>query len=373
MQSTKQRQASILIVDDNPTNISFLFDYLDRLGFKVLVGQDGYDALRLTKEYLPDIILLDVLMPQMNGFETCLRLKEQKETENIPVIFMTALSGIDDIVHGFEVGGVDYITKPFQQKEVLARIHTHLTLRRQRTLLAELNSTKDTFFSIIAHDMRHALVPLIGLSNLLSDEQFDRENVPEVARKIDGYVQQAHHLLENLLYWGNLRFDSVEFQPKVIDLHDISLEVRNLLRGYARQKQISLDDNIATQTLVYADQAMTSMIFRNLLSNGIKFTPQGGKIAISAQTLEDTVVVTITDTGVGISETNQQKLFRIDQKFSTAGTGGEPGSGLGLIICKDLLEKQGGNLLLQSQGGRGTTCTFTLPQAEDEKKQDEIF
>ncbi|GAK61161.1 response regulator receiver sensor signal transduction histidine kinase [Candidatus Vecturithrix granuli] len=373
MQSREQHQASILLVDDNPANISFLFEYLDKLGFKVLVGEDGYDALRLAKEYLPDIILLDVLMPEMNGLETCLRLKEQKETEDIPIIFMTALSGVDDIVRGFEVGGVDYITKPFQQKAVLARIHAHLTLRRQRMLLAELNSMKDTFFSIIAHDMRHALVPLIGLSNLLSDEQFDRENVPEVAKKIDGYVQQAHHLLENLLYWADIRFGKINFQPKVIDLHDISLEVRNLLRGHARQKQISLDDNIETPTLVYVDQNMTSTIFRNLISNGIKFTPQGGKVAISAQILEDTVVVTISDTGVGISETNQQKLFRIDQKFLTVGTGGEIGSGLGLIICRDLVEKQQGTIMLQSQAGEGTICTFTLPKAENQKKHHEIF
>lgn len=373
MQQTEQHQASILIVDDNPANISFLFDYLDRWGFKVLIAQDGYETLRLTKEYLPDIILLDVLMPQMNGFETCLRLKEQKESEDIPVIFMTSLSGIDDIVRGFEVGGIDYITKPFQQKEVLARIHTHLTLRRQCMLLAELNSTKDIFFSIIAHDMRHALVPLIGLSNLLSDEQFDPENVSEVAKKIDGYVQQAHHLLENLVYWAELHFDKFEFQPKIIDLHDISLEVRNLLRGHARQKQISLDDNIETGTLVSADQTMTNMIFRNLIANGIKFTPPGGKVAISAQILEGTVAITIADTGVGISEANQQKLFRIDQKFSTIGTCGETGSGLGLIICKDLLEKQQGSITFYSRLAEGTTCTFTLPQAKGPKKHDKNF
>ena len=363
MQRAPQLQASILVVDDNSANLSFLFDYLDRLGFKVLVGESGYEALTLAEQHHPDIILLDILMPGMDGFETCLHLKEQEETETIPVIFMTALSGIDDIVRGFEVGGVDYITKPFQQREVLARIHTHLTLQRQRTMLSELNVMKDTFFSIIGDDMRHALLPLIGLSNLLSDEQFDCKNVPEVAKRIDGYVQNAYRLLENLVYWGNLKFENVKFQPENLDVHNILLEVRGLLRSYARQKGIMLSDLVEQQTWVHADQKMTNLIIRNLISNGIKFTPQGGSVTISAHNLETQVQVIIADTGVGISETNLAKLFKIDQKFSTIGTNGETGSGLGLLLCKDLAEKQGGNILVQSQEGKGTTCIVTLPKS----------
>lgn len=362
MQSTSQLQPCILIVDDNAKNLSFLFDYLHKLGFKVLVGENGYEALNLAKQHHPDIILLDILMPGMNGFETCLRLKEQEETEAIPVIFMTALSGVDDIVRGFEVGGVDYITKPFQQREVLARIHTHLTIQRQRTMLLELNLMKNTFFSIIEDDMRHALLPLIGLSNLLSDDQFDRKNVPDVAKRIDGYVQHAYRLLENLMFWGKLNFDDVEFQPETVDLYNILLEVRGLLRAPARQKRITLVDEVEKQTYVYADQKMTGLIFRNLLANAIKFTPQDGSVTISARTLETQVQIIIADTGVGISETNLAKLFNIEQKFSTPDAQGETGSGLGLLLCKDLAEKQGGDLLIQSQEGKGVTCIVTLPK-----------
>lgn len=364
MQNIQQKQISILIVDDNPTNLSFLCDYLDRMGFNVLVGENGYEALTLAEEHLPDIILLDILMPGMDGFETCLRLKELEATEAIPVIFMTALSGIDDIVRGFEIGGVDYITKPFQQREVLARIHTHLTIQRQRSMLLELNLMKNTFFSTIGQDMRHALLPLIGLSNLLSDDQYDCDKAPEVAKKIDDYVQHAYRVLENLLFWGKLKFDNVKFQPENIDMYNILLEIRGLLRAHAHQKRITFSDTVEKQTYVYADQKMTGFILRNLISNGIKFTPEGGNIAISDRSLESgEMQIIIADTGIGIPKPNLAKLFKIDQKFSTPGTHGETGSGLGLLLCKVLAEKQGGDLRIQSQKGRGTTCIVTLPKS----------
>ena len=361
MQRKDIQNASILVVDDNPMNLSLLFEYLGRMGFEVSIAQTGENALTQAVEKSPDIILLDILMPDLDGFEICRRLKKNEETQDIPVIFMTALSDTEDTVRGFEVGGVDYITKPFKREEVLARIHTHLTLQRQRRELYELNAVKDTFFSIAAHDMRNALVPMIGLSNLLSDENFDCDNVQDIARKMDEYVQKAHRMLENLLYWGSLQTKKIEFQPENIDLHNILLEVRGLLRGYARKKQVTLSDFIEPGTFVCADRKMTIMIFRNLIMNGIKFTPTGGTVTVSAQKNDANTEVSITDTGIGIAAKHQKKLFKIDQKFSTVGTDGETGSGLGLILCKELLERNNGDISIVSEEKKGTICTFTLP------------
>lgn len=362
MSSEKKPKMSILVVDDQPTNLSLLFEYLDKMGFRVFVAQSGTNALEQVEYERPDIILLDVLMPGINGFETCERLKKNENTKDIPVIFMTALSRTEDIIRGFEVGGVDYITKPFQQEELLARIHTHLTLQRQRKELYELDAMKDRFFSIIAHDMRNALVPMIGLSDLLTDEYFDKHHVQGVARKMDEYIKNAHRLLENLLYWASLRSNKVHFQPVTIDLHHVLLEIRSLLRGHAREKQIDFLDSIEPETYIYADQEMTNMIFRNLITNGLKFTPHGGSVTVSASIQETYVEISVADTGVGIAEEHLPKLFKIDQKFHTTGTDGETGSGLGLILCKELVEKNGGEITVESNVGKGTTCRFTLPR-----------
>lgn len=362
MNNEEKQEARILIVDDNPTNLLVLFDYLNKMGFKVFVAQNGTNALEDVAANPPDLILLDVLMPGIDGFETCRCLKKDEALKDIPVIFMTALSGKEDMVKGFQVGGVDYITKPFQREEVVARIHTHLTLQRQRKALAELNAMKDRFFSIIAHDMRTALVPLIGLSDLLSQEMAKKSRIRTVASKMDGYVKHAYRLLENLLSWTSLQIGATEFHPNMIDLYNIALENSGLLRGYARKKQLHLSHSIPQKTLVYADEKMMNTVFRNLMANGIIFTAGHGAVTLSVNVLERLTEVIVSDTGVGIHEENIKKLFRIDQKFSTPGTDGEHGSGLGLILCKDLIERNGGTIRIESQPEKGTTVIFTVPR-----------
>jgi len=370
MKNQEKYDGVILIVDDDPMNLSLLIDYLSLLGFDVLSAQDGQDAIQQATERQPDIILLDILMPGINGFDVCIRLKENALTQNIPIIFMTALSGTEDMVRGFDVGGVDYITKPFQQQEVAVRINRHISLQRHHRQLDELNTRKDAFFSIIAHDMRNALVPMIGLSNLLSEDYFDSKTVQSIAKKMDGYVHHAHQLLENLLYWASLRIEKIHVQPERINLHRILLEVRSLLRGHARQKKIMLTDLISPDIFVFADATMIAIVLRNLIMNGLKFTPSDGNVTITATILENDIEISINDTGVGISEEDRSRLFKIEQKFSTADTEGETGSGLGLILCKELVEKNSGSITIDTEVGKGTTCTFTLPKSEPQRHED---
>ena len=167
MRRTTECNDTILVVDDQPDNLDVLLGYLHEFDLRILVAQSGQEALNITQRFLPDVILLDVMMPPgINGFETCRRLKAQAATHDIPVIFMTALVDLQDKIEGFAAGGVDYITKPLQHEEVFARVQTHLTIRKQQRQLQDLNAAKDKFFSIIAHDLRGPLHSLLELSVL---------------------------------------------------------------------------------------------------------------------------------------------------------------------------------------------------------------
>jgi signal transduction histidine kinase len=280
---------------------------------------------------------------------------------------MTALSDVEDIVKGFEIGAVDYVTKPFHQEVVLARIITHLTLQRQRTELYKLNTMKNKFFSIVAHDMKEVLSTLVSLSNFLvmSVPENGINKLQRAAKMLESSVQNAIKLLENLLNWAKIQNGTMESHQEKTDLQKIVLENIVLLRGSAREKQIDLSHTVNANTFVYTDPDTTSMVLRNLISNALWFTNPGGKVNVSATSADRFVEVAVSDTGIGISQEDLSKLFRIDKKFRRNGTAGEHGTGLGLILCKDLIEMNGGQIRVESQVDKGSTFTFTLPREKD--------
>lgn len=371
MELTSIQPSKILLVDDNPVNLGVLFDYLTSLGFTVLIAQNGKMAFQILEADLPDIILLDVKMPGMDGFEVCRRLKQHDETKDIPVIFMTALSETADKISGFEVGGVDYITKPFQQEEVLARVKAHLTicqlqqdLQQKNQALEEANASKDKFFSIIAHDLRSPFTGLLGITDILAQEidNYSKDNIKKMLLKLKSSAERLFKLLENLLTWSRIQRGTLEHCPQQLPLHDMVAHNIMLFASTADQKQISLQNTVNDGELVYADAEMLDTILRNLLSNGIKFTPQGGTITIASDQAEDHVLISVTDTGIGIREDMIADLFRIDVKYQRRGTDGETGTGLGLVLCKELVEQNGGTIRIESQKGKGTTFQFILPK-----------
>jgi signal transduction histidine kinase len=370
--------ASILIVDDNPVNLEMLFQYFAHFGFTTLAAQDGEAALFQIEYTRPDLILLDILMPRLDGFETCRRLKANESTQDIPVIFMTALSATADKVKGFEMGGVDYITKPFQYEEVFARVNAHLTIQRQQqqlqeqsallaeknTQLKELNVRKDKFFSIIAHDLKSPFAGLVVIANLIK-EHIEQRNTDEITRSAEQLLESVDKLyafIENLLTWSRFQQGAMEYAPKFIDFQFIVAGNVALLIYNAHQKQITIRNSIQDQVTVYIDINMIDAVVRNLLSNAIKFTNTGGTIEISAIQDEDVVEVAISDSGIGIPEESVPDLFRIDAKTRQVGTAGEQGTGLGLILCKEFVEIHGGNIWVESEIERGSTFRFTLPK-----------
>ncbi|MCB9101496.1 MAG: hybrid sensor histidine kinase/response regulator [Anaerolineales bacterium] len=365
MTTNTPSESNILIVDDNPTNLKVLFSYLKQFGFRTFIAKSGVDAIEQIHRLPPDLILLDIMMPGIDGFETCRRLKADERTKNIPIIFITALSDTTDKVKGFEAGGIDYITKPFHQEEVLARVNAHLTIQRQKQELHALNATKDKFFSIIAHDLRGTFGGLLGLSDLLATttDDFDQEQISQIAYKMHGAVTNTYKLLENLLEWARLQKGIMEFEPKPFNLYDSAQTAINLYMSSAKQKEITLTNQVEpSHSFIYGDSNMVNTVIRNLVANALKFTHRAGCVTISAQGRDDFVETAITDSGIGIDPDIQAKLFRIDTKVKQIGTANERGTGLGLILCKELIEKNGGEIWVESKVGQGSTFKFTLPK-----------
>ncbi len=364
---------TILIIDDNPTNLGVLSDYLLDYGFDIMIAQDGQSGLDKTSHVQPDLILLDVMMPGIDGFETCLRLKANPITRHIPVIFMTALHSIEDKIKGFEVGAVDYVTKPLQHEEALARITTHLRLQnltrelqQANQTLYELNATKDKLFSIVAHDLRGPFGPIKGFARLLylDAKTAPRAHIEEMAESIHRSAKVVYNLLDNLLYWARMQRGRMAHNPINLELGKVVKQTTNLLAETAQGKDIHLHSIVEEGLIVEADEQMLDIVIRNLTSNALKFTPAGGEVTISVKPSNSTptcVEISVSDTGLGISPEDMNKLFKLDTHYTTQGTDQEKGTGLGLIICQEMVQKNGGQIWVESELGQGTTVKFTVP------------
>ena len=376
MQPTSQ--GIILVVDDTPENLGVLFNYLDRRGFTVLLVQNGENALKQAVHTQPDLILLDVMMPDLNGFDVCQRLKARATTRDIPVIFMTALSETVNKVKGFEVGGVDYITKPIYCEEVEARIKTHLMLRKlqqdlqqKNMALAEknaqlqaANASKDRFFSIIAHDLRAPFIGLLSLTQAIAQEfeSYPKKHLKSLLVNLSKTAETFYTLLENLLTWSRSQLGVIEFQPHILNIRESILRNLRIFESAAQEKGVRLIMSIEEPIPIYADEKMLDTVFRNLFSNALKFTHPGGTVTIAAAQDGQRATVTISDTGIGIGSAHLPKLFQIDTHYKREGTANEQGTGLGLILCKEFIEKNGGTIGVESEVGKGSTFTCTLPQ-----------
>ncbi|MBK9501580.1 MAG: hybrid sensor histidine kinase/response regulator [Leptospiraceae bacterium] len=368
-----RKKPLILIVDDTPKNIQVLGKTLHEIGYNVSIATSGSQALDSVKKESPDLILLDIQMPEMDGFEVCKILQANPDTKEIPVIFLTAVIDSEKIVKGFEIGAVDYITKPFHTAELTMRVATHIEIKQSREKirktneqLKELNATKDKFFSIIAHDLKNPFNTLLGFSKLLFENapNYTTDQIQQYAQIMNHTAKQSYALLENLMQWAKSQTEKIKIIPRNSSMNELLSITIPIINGSALKKNITIESNISTEDIVYADNSLTATILRNLLTNAIKFTHANGKITVSTQKKDIFLEVSITDTGVGIEPMNIDKLFRIDSKVTSHGTDNEEGTGLGLILCKEFVEKQGGTIWAISEVGKGSTFTFTLPLAE---------
>ena len=247
-----------------------------------------------------------------------------------------------------------------------------IIIRKQKDELAELNATKDKFFSIIAHDLKNPFNSLLGLSELLFKdyEAYDEESRKEFIALIYDTTQNTYKLLENLLFWSRSQSGRIKFNPSPVNIKILVDENINLLIGIATGKSINLKSNIITDILVHTDKDLVNMVIRNLITNAIKFTPQNGEINITSKqvkgdNLEDFIEIAVKDNGVGIDAANISKLFKIAENRSTPGTLGEQGTGLGLVLCRECIEKCGGKIWVESEINKGSVFRFILPYKQD--------
>lgn len=357
-------QRTILVVDDNVNNLQVISNVLDPY-YKLYIAQNGFSAIKTAQDKKPDLILLDILMPEMTGIEVCKKIKENIETKDIPVIFLTAKAEIEDIIEGFSVGGVDYITKPFRKEDVLVRIKTHIDLKKAKEELQELNYTKDKFFSLIAHDLRSPISAFCSVLDALEsdfDEYEDNEKM-EIISSMNKSANTLKNFLNNLLIWSRTQLGKVDFNLESVKIDQLIEEALSVCRLSAENKNIALEiicpDNIA----IKVDPNLVVTVIRNLVTNAIKFTNDNGIIIIKCTDENNFIEISVIDNGIGIRPENIDKLFRLDKSFTNKGTKGEEGSGLGLILCSEFVEMHGGKIRVESVLGEGSTFSFTLSKS----------
>ncbi len=353
----------ILIVDDFISNIQVLANMLKPHNYEIEFTTSGQEALDWLQQDPFDLVLLDIMMPEMDGYELCQKLKTNDKTKNIPIIFITAKTDDNNIQKGFQVGAVDYIIKPYRETEMLERIKIHLTLEGQKKALIRNNHAKDKLFSIIGHDLKNPMSTIFGFIKLLHDNY---ENLDDNKRKkyIEYILDSSKYnlqLLEELLEWSRTQTKTKPFKPTVFNIKQLVDEVLTTQEGVATEKNVELKPQIEISGKVYGDINMIKTVLRNLVSNAIKFTKQGGVVTIKAKEYEnDKILVTVQDTGIGIPKKNLNKLFLIDEHISTQGTNDEKGTGLGLILCKEFIDKHKEAIWAESKQNKGSTFSFTL-------------
>jgi signal transduction histidine kinase len=236
-------------------------------------------------------------------------------------------------------------------------------LKRTEKELSELNTTKDKFFSIIAHDLKNPFYGIMGLSEILAsdDDDIDDEEKKMLANEIKDLATNTYRMLDNLLDWSRSQTGRLEFNPHKIDLSALIAENFSHLKKSAAVKKISLTSEVPSPTAVFADTNMLNTIFRNLISNAIKFTQPGGEISVSRRFLNNSVIISVTDNGIGMNQKTLDQIFRLDKSIQSVGTAGEKGTGLGMVLCKEFIERNGGKIWVESEPGKGSVVNFSLP------------
>ena len=353
----------ILAVDDHEVNLKLISNYLRDSGYKLILANDGNKALEILKDGTIDLILLDIMMPDMDGYEVCRKVKENPKTSEIPVIFLTAKTQTEDLVESFKTGAVDFITKPFKRDELLMRVKTHLDLAVSRKKIVEMNRTRDKLYSIIAHDIRSPFAAITQTIDTIINGYIEIGTAEyfETFQLLKQKTEQTSMLLNNLLEWTKLHSDSISLSPKMINIHEMLAECLQLMKGIALHKNITIDLEISGNTQAFFDEVTIHTAFRNIISNAIKFTPENGRILITSAKAGEFIAIVIQDTGSGISKENIDKVLNAHDHTASTANNNEMGNGLGLFLIRDFVEQNHGKIKVESREGSGTNFMVYLP------------
>jgi signal transduction histidine kinase len=350
---------TILIVDDTPANVSVLLQCLGDRGYRLMVAEDGEEALAQIARTVPDLVLLDVMMPGIDGFETCRRIHSKPASADLPVIFMTALTDTSEKVRGFAAGAVDYITKPVRHEEALARVSTHLALRRLRHALRQELELKERFMRIAAHDLRNPLF-LILMAAELAKRQVDA--VPGLECPLNDIHESAQQMRRIIDTFLQLKPPGADPLKQRIDLSALASAVASQNEPAAQRKQISVVMDLAPNLpLACGDVAHAYQALTNYLTNSLKFTPPGGRVVVRTRRAGARIRVEVEDNGPGVKPAERAKLFTEYAHLSNRPTGGEESNGLGLAIVQQLIRALNGDVGAEFPATGGSIFWFELP------------
>lgn len=363
----KVTKATILIVDDNPNNVQLLNAVMSMRGFDVMVAKNGLQALEIVKNELPDLILLDIMMPVMDGFEACRKLKECPETKNIPIIFLTAKSHIDDIMKGFELGGVDYITKPFSSNELVARVEIHLKLKlSQETVIRQRNELRE-MVQILCHDLSNPLGAVISCFELA---EYDPDYLRQNKHLILDYLRRQYDIIGLVRELRAIAEEKAVFSLAPVDLAWAVNESIETLQYQLDRKNIRVVVSLDEKTFVLAEKvSLVNSVLNNLLTNAIKFSYPASTINLNAEKKDGKVLLSVTDQGIGIPDDLMKRIYSIDRRSTRFGTMGEKGTGFGIPLVKKFVSEYSGTMEIRSKDendfpkDHGTCITIILNEA----------
>ncbi|MBF0103536.1 MAG: hybrid sensor histidine kinase/response regulator [Desulfobacterales bacterium] len=371
-----EESLNVLIVEDDEIISSMLHNQISQLGYQVKgKAYNAIEAIRLTMDLSPNLILMDLQMPhpedgtedQYAGIHATMEIMKQCPT---PVVILSAYDSPDLISHATQAGAGAYLLKPVRDNDLSralmiakARFDDIKEERRQNEELKKVNASKNKILSMIAHDLKNPLVPLKGYIHMLGDffDGLSKEKIFSIVTKLQRSIDHYEILLNNLMTWSLMQMGKVRCQPEVIDMYKLVQENTELLLIAAEMKRILFKNHVNTYNMVYADKEMVNSIIRNILINALKFTSVNGEINIYSWQQEEVVYISITDNGIGMTPEVIEKIFKNSNMYHSAGTNGEGGTGLGLMLCKEFIERNHGQIICESEPNKGTKFIFSLP------------
>ncbi|HYS06258.1 MAG TPA: response regulator [Candidatus Dormibacteraeota bacterium] len=376
-----ERSGTVLVVDDDQRNVRLMESILRGSGYQVVKAYNGEDALRLVETAPPDMLLLDVMMPRMSGFELCQRLKDRYETRLLPIIMVTALNALEDKVQALEYGADDFLSKPINKVELLAKVRSvlrvkalhdeleknRLEIEKKNQKLIRMEGFKESMMQMVVHDLKNPLASIMGNVQLIqmSEETVNPARLKELLQRTQESARQLMRMILNILQIGKLEEQKMPLNLERVTLRHLAQENVDEMTGLSARDNIRVENRVPPDLpSPLADRELISRVIANLLNNAFKHTPGGGQVIIDARREEDAVVLTVSDTGEGIPEDLQPRIF---EKF----VGGESDtskrmlydSGLGLTFCRLAVECHGGSIWLKSKPGEGTTVFISLALA----------
>jgi len=380
-----------LVIDDQPNNLKLVSSLLKKK-YEVFLSMDGNIGLEIAKEKKPDLILLDIMMPGINGFDVCKKLKEDSVTSEIPVIFLTAKNEDDDIQRAFDLGGVDYIIKPIRSVELYARINTHLLIYHQQRDLKKLNSEINAlnlgleekvqirtnklnftlsnlqkrndalyqFSSIISHNLRGPVASILGLSEILNIEETDSSNKEEIFKHVVGLTKNLDSIVRDLTKIMEVR-DQNNLELTKVDLREVITSVQNRYKNECESNGVEFlfkcDDNLKE---VFTEVSYIENVLSLLVSNAINYKKSEADafVIVKTEKQDDSFYISVEDNGLGINSDNLKEVFEPYKRFNVD----KNGKGLGLYFAKMQVESLGGTIDVVSETGKGTKFTIMIPQ-----------